>query len=225
MIVREVNPTRIAWDLRRRGGERYDAYWKELQLEMQFLPPTLFTQEKPIWLEIGAGTGAFFVEMAKANPDRQLIAIERCKERGKRLLRKTEKSLLANLASFRGNAIPALINEIPAESIERIYILYPAPFARNSQRKNRWYLHPLMPHLVRILKKGGLLIWASDQEFYINEAEHVCRSRFQLETLAHGALAANPYNALDLFPEGRTKFERTFRAEGLTCHELVCKKL
>lgn len=224
MIVREVNPTRIAWDLRRRGGERYDAYWKELQLEVQFLTPSLFTQEKPIWLEIGAGTGGFCVEMAKRHPDRQLIAIERCKERGKTLVRKTERSLLPNLASFRGNAIPALINEIPTESIERVYLLYPPPWPRNPQRKNRWYLHPIMVHLVRVLKKGGLLIWASDQEYYINEAAHVCDKRFGMETLAHGPLSMNSYNALDIFPEGRTKFERTFRAEGQNCYELICRK-
>jgi tRNA (guanine-N7-)-methyltransferase len=221
----EANLARIAWDLKRRTVKRYEQFWTERNLEI--IPRSLFASEnkdRPIWLEIGAGSGWFFTEMAHLHPEPFFIAIERSRERGKRLERKTQRAGLPNLAGFRANAIPALIDIIPTESCDRVYLLYPCPWPRNSQRKNRWYLHPIMPHLYRILKPGGILVWASDQRFYIDEARFVCEQIYQLETLVHGELVANAYNDLANFAGGRTKFEASFLAQGLPCHELISRK-
>lgn len=221
IIPPQVNPARIAWDLRKAKPGRYEAYWRE---RPPVLSPALFESSKPVWLEIGAGSGWFFVEMARLHGDKQLIAIERSKTRGVRLVRKAAKSGLDNLAAFRGNAIPALIHGIPDRSVDRVYILYPCPWQRNSQRKNRWYLHPIMRHLVRILRPKGTLVWASDQKFYIDEARLVCERHHGMKVHEHGPIEPNPYNSLDLFPGGRTKFERTFLAAGQPCYELVAER-
>jgi tRNA G46 methylase TrmB len=117
-----------------------------------------------------------------------------------------------------------MVRGVPDARIDRTYILYPCPWPKTAHRRNRWYLHPIMPHLVRTLKPGGRLVWASDQEFYIDEARFVCESRYGLEVLAHGAISPNPYNDLEAFPGGRTKFERTFLEGGQPCYELVVRK-
>ncbi len=218
----KANQTRIQWDLKHASGESFDSYWKERNY--QLIPKELFTENPHVWLEIGAGTGWFFMELAKSHPEKFLIAIERCRMRGKRLLKRAKTKALSNLAAYRGNAIPVLVTGAPTTSVERLYILYPCPWPKNSQRKNRWYLHPIMPHLIRILKPGGLLIWASDQKFYIDEAQFVCQSVYQLEVLAHGPIAPNSFNNLQEFPEGRTKFEATFLAAGNPCYELIVRK-
>lgn len=224
MQTSELNPTRLAWDLaRRQNTDRFEDYWKGRNT--QFIPESLFTGERKAWLEIGAGSGWFFTEMARRHPDTQFIAVERAKDRAVRLVRKVKKSGLDNLAGFRGNAVPALIHGIPSESLDRVFILYPCPWPRNSQRRNRWYLHPVMRHLVRILRPGGILVWASDQKFYIDEAHWVCKERHPFEILKVGEIAPNPWNGLEPFPEGRTKFERTFLGQGQSCHELICRRL
>lgn len=218
----EVNASRLKWDLRRRTDHKFDKYWQERH--QQLIPLQIFSQEKPVWLEVGAGTGWFFIEMAKWHPNHFFVAIERSRHRGKRLVEKSQSCGLPNVLGYRSNAIPALIHGIPSESLERIYLLYPPPWPRNAQRKNRWFLHPIMPHLVRLLKKQGLLIWASDQKFYIDEARYVSESLYPLKTLVHGEIAPNPFNGLELFPNGRTKFERTFLAQGQPCYELISQK-
>lgn len=218
----EANHARIRWDISRRTTAAYDAYWKNRGYHL--IPPEIFAPENGVWLEVGAGTGWFFIELAKRRPAQRLVAIERCRHRGNRLLHRARTAGVPNLSAYRGNAIPVVITGIPSESVERIYILYPCPFPKNSQRKNRWYAHPAMQHLVRILKPGGLLIWASDQKFYIDEARFVCERMLDLEPLVHGQLGPNAYNDLADFPSGRTKFEASFLERNLPCFELVVRK-
>jgi tRNA G46 methylase TrmB len=222
-MLKSANYARLEWDLGQRDFAPYDEYWHKK--DYRLLPPSLFEdQSRDIWLEIGAGTGWFFTELAEHNPEKFLVAIERCRMRGKRLVRKTTRSGLQNLMGVRGNAIPALICGIPTGRLERIYILYPCPWLKTRDRKHRWYLHPIMPHLVRLLKPGGRLIWASDQKFYIDEAAFVCREKYGLHTLSYGEIRANPYNDLDKFPCGRSKFEHTFLANGQPCYEVIVTK-
>ncbi len=215
-----MNSSQILWDIKKQQSPAFADYWKRRQY--QVIPPALL-EHNSVWLEIGAGSGHFFGEMAARHPDIQMIAIERCRERGKRLVGRAKRLGLSNFHGVRGNAIPAVITGIPSASLDRIFILYPPPWLRPGQRKNRWYLHPMMPHLVRVLKPGGLLIWASDQKFYIDEAEFVCRTQFSLQSLAHGPISPNPYNGLAEFPEGRTKFEKTFLQDTKPCYELISK--
>ena len=150
--------------------------------------------------------------------------MERCRHRAKRLVSKSQRLGRSNFLGIRGNAIPAMLHSIPDNSLERIYILYPCPWVKNSQRKNRWYLHPMMPHLFRTLKKDGLLIWASDQKFYIDEARYVCETHYKTAILVHGEIAPNEFNDLAHFDGGRTKFESDFLGQGLPCYELVVRK-
>lgn len=224
IAIPSANLTQTSWDLEKRENSQAlnEKYW--LDKGHTPIPTELFIQHSKIWLEIGAGTGGFFLELAKKNSESHLIAIERCKIRSGRMIQKFSKSGVSNIQGFRGNAIPALITGIPSESIERIYILYPCPWPKNAHRKNRWYLHTAMAHLVRILKPGGLLIWASDQEFYIREATFVSESKYQLKSLFSGPLAPNSYNDLVSFPAGRTSFESRFLTSGQPCFELISQR-
>lgn len=219
-----ANFSQTNWDLKQSEQSQAlnEKYW--LDKGHTPIPRDIFENHPKIWLEIGAGTGGFFLELAKTNPEAHLIAIERCKIRSGRMIQKFLKSQVPNIQGFRGNAIPALITGIPSESVERIYILYPCPWPKNAHRKNRWYLHTAMAHLVRILKPGGLLIWASDQEFYIREATFVSETKYQLTTLSSGKLLANEWNNLASFLRGRTSFESKFLLSNQPCFELVSQR-
>jgi tRNA G46 methylase TrmB len=216
------NLQRVDRDFRAARSAAYDTYWK--QRDCRLIPEDIFRKSNSVYLEVGAGTGAFFSEMARLYPEKYFVAVERDKMRGKRLAKRTKQTQLNNFLGLRGNIIPPLICEIPDATIERIYILYPCPWPKTSQRKHRWYLHPVMPHLLRILKPGGLILWASDQQFYIEEARFTCETHYQMSRVYCGPLAPNTYNDLAQFPGGRSKFERSFLAAQHCCHELIVSK-
>jgi len=220
----EVDLAKLTWVLRNRteaNNKKYEAFLKLRRSD--FFNPEFFNHREVV-LEIGAGTGWMLLKLAQKNPETFYIGIERDRMRGNRLEQRAEKTGLKNLAAIRGNVIPSLTHGVPDASLDRIYIMYPAPFPKSSHRKKRWYVHPAMPHLVRALKPGGLIIWASDQEYYINEAEAICRKFYPLNVLSHGTLKPNAYNHLEEFPAGRTKFENHFLSSGLPCYELIVQK-
>lgn len=200
---------------------KYENYFKGRNHD--FIPQKSF-ENKSVWLEIGAGSGKFFSELAALHPDKHLIAIERDKMRAKTLLKKVQRSGLSNFEGYRGNAIAALLHGIPDQSVEKIFILYPCPFYRSGQRKHRWYMHPVMPHFLRILKTGGQIIWASDQKFYIEEAHFICREKYALRVLEFGETQKNQHNFMELFPQGRTKFEESFLSSQHPVYELIVAK-
>lgn len=215
----ECNLARLKWDMQRRERRTPTSFAE--QKKFQVIDQSLFARPEPIWLEIGAGTGAFFAGLAERNPDRLFIALERCKLRGQRLARKAEKT--ENFFGYRGNAVPALVHGVPAGRLERIYILYPCPWPKNSQRRNRWHMHPVMPYLVRALAPGGFLVLASDQKFYVDEARWVCENEYGMKIPIHGRLEPNEWNGLEEAPQGRSKFERDFLLRGQPCYELVAQ--
>lgn len=218
-----INRSRLTLDCRRleKTASYVSFYQKRKCLQ---LPVADFSRYQEVWLEIGAGSGSFFLEMAKRRPNNLLIAVELDRMRAKSLLKRSNKLQLENLIACRGNIVPTLIQGIPEKSLDRIYILYPCPWSKTSQRRHRWYLHPAMAYLARSLKVGGRIIWASDQEFYVNEARFVCETFYSLHTLAHGRLRPNAYNDLDTLPEGRTKFESVFLKKDHPCFELIVQK-
>lgn len=214
----DINATRLRWDLgKRKDHEVFESYLKG---SYELFSPEIFKGTHPIHLEIGAGTGHFIMEMAKANPDITFLAVERDRMRGNALAKKSKKAALPNLIGLRGNAVPAVIHAIPSGRLNTIYILYPCPWPKNNQRKHRWYLHPMMPHLIRVLENQGTLVWASDQKFYIDEARYVCENHYQLKILSHGPILSLP----EPFTHGRTKFEKTFLQKGQPCYELIVQK-
>lgn len=217
-----LEPGALNWYLDRLPDEKFAAFWRTRPLPP--LPVSAFSDGNQVWVEIGAGSGNFFVEMARQMPEITFVPIERDKERALTLIRRASKAGLRNLHAVRGNAVPIVFAGIPANSVDRLFILYPCPWPKPSHRKNRWYLHPAMPRIVEVIRPGGLLVWASDQSFYLEEARYACAQRFGLEIVSHGQLAPGPYNCLDRMPGGRSKFERTFLEKGEPCYELIVRK-
>jgi tRNA G46 methylase TrmB len=215
-------PARADWDLKKRPSQKpFETFFQKRQFSQ--IPPSFFKPQS-LWLEIGAGTGHFFESMAKLHPDKNLVAIERDRMRGKRLVRRTLESGLSNFCGIRGNAISAFFSQIPPQSLERIYNLYPCPWPKSSQRKHRWHFHPVMPKIVSALEDNGYLIIASDQKFYIEESHYVLPKEFGLKVVHCGDVSPHPVNGLGFFPEGRTKFEKTFLSQGLKCYEVIFQK-
>ena len=119
-----------------------------------------------LWLEIGFGGGEHLSATAKAHPHVQFIGCEPFLNGIAKLLVAVESEDLKNIRIFDHDA-RKIINWLPAQSLSRVYLLYPDPWPKKRHRKRRFVTSETLESLARVLKPGGDFIIASDIGDYI----------------------------------------------------------
>lgn len=176
-------------------------------------------------LEIGCGKGMHAIRYAIQNPDRHLIAIERTKEKFDGFINRVEthksRGLLGNnLIPVFGDAIPILAHQISGKEIfQNIFLLYPNPYPKNSQKNKRFHLSPSTTLIIEKLKVGGELILATNLKWYAEEAIDLYCSEWKMQihtnyVIEHGDSGFQP----------RTHFEKKYLAAGEVCYNVSFRK-
>ncbi|MEP5199576.1 MAG: tRNA (guanine(46)-N(7))-methyltransferase TrmB, partial [Paracoccaceae bacterium] len=90
---------------------------------------------RPVWLEIGFGSGEHMIHQAKANPNVGIIGAEPYVNGVATALGKRRDSGVDNIRIHAGDARD-LMDVLPAGSIEKAFLLYPDPWpkARHHRR-------------------------------------------------------------------------------------------
>lgn len=119
-----------------------------------------------IWLEIGFGGGEHIAKQAEANPNIGLIGCEVFTTGVSSLLNSINEKKISNIRIFQDDA-RLLLDALPDESINRIFILFPDPWPKRKHHKRRLIQESSIQTLSRVMKKGGKLRFASDHMQYI----------------------------------------------------------
>lgn len=129
-------------------------------------------------LEIGPGRGDFLLHLAQEEPIRKIAAIEYKRKRYEKLLKRILS--FPNIELFLGDA-RSILPEFPEESLDEAYILFPDPWPKRRHAKHRLFQPSFLEGLHRVVKTGGKVIVATDDESYKSQIESVFKSsRFSL---------------------------------------------
>lgn len=120
---------------------------------------------KEIWLEIGFGGGEHLVFQARRNPQVGFLGVEAFSNGVMSLMRWVAKENLDNVRVYEGD-VRLLIPCLPANSLGRIFILFPDPWPKNRHHKRRLIHAQTLQEFHRILKPQGILRIASDHPSY-----------------------------------------------------------
>ena len=151
----------------RRQARPLKNYHKDL---MEALLPTVYRQINPdhpfetqgkTWLEIGFGGGEHLAWQAKTNPDITILGCEPFVNGVASLLTHIDKEKLTNVQVVMDDA-RLLLNALPSQSIDRIFILFPDPWPKKRHQKRRIVSAETLPHISRVLCLGGHLYLATD---------------------------------------------------------------
>ena len=118
------------------------------------------------WLEIGFGGGEHLAHQAALNPDVTIIGAEPYLNGVAKLLSEIEARALQNVRVHYGDA-RVLLEALPPECFERVYLLYPDPWPKARQNKRRFVNPENLTHMHRVLKPEGQFWFASDIEDYV----------------------------------------------------------
>lgn len=179
-----------------------------------FSDEKLFSPRKaPLILEIGSGMGETTVEIAKAHPEADFVAVEVHGPGVGSLLNRIEAEELSNLRVIRHDAVEVLEHMIADGSLAAIHLFFPDPWPKKRHHKRRLVQPAFAALAARKLAPGGILHAATDWPEYAGHMAEVFSREDSLEK-NEGGLARKPV----------TKFEARGKRLGHPIRELFFRR-
>ncbi len=174
----------------------------------------LFGNKNPIYLEVGCGKGKFAAELAKKNPDKNILAVEKTSNVIVEAAEKAKAEGIPNLKFLLGPAeyLPIFISD---KSVDRIYLNFSCPFP-----KKRYASHRLThKNFLEIYKK----IMTDTAEIH-QKTDNTHFFEFSIEQLTQSGFALKNVT-FDLHSSGfedniMTEYEERFTKEGFNIYRL-----
>ena len=166
----------------------------------------------PICVEIGAGKGKHALLFTAQNPQNQLIAIERTREKFLAMQKQHQIEGQNNLNTVHADALPWVVHALFPKQVQQFFILYPNPEPHNPAQ--RWLNMPFFEFLISRLAENGTVTLASNIPEYIDEAEQQVKTLWKL-----------PYEKQVIAKDSaRTHFEVKYLERNELCQQLVITK-
>ncbi len=140
----------------------------------------------PDMLDIGCGKGVFLLDMAEANPEKNILGIEIRQPAVKWINQVVRGEKIENANAIWYNVLNGM-QFIEPESIEKVFYLFPDPWPKNNQKKRRAFTPLMLDLIYRVMKEDGILHLATDVD-YVDEyhrrilADH---GKFDVEILTN----------------------------------------
>jgi tRNA (guanine-N7-)-methyltransferase len=128
-------------------------------------PRALMPGAAEVWLEIGFGGGEHLAGQAERRPEVLLLGVEPFLNGVASLLRHVDQRRLANVRILKGDA-RALVERLPAASLDRVVILFPDPWPKTRHHKRRLMQPAFVTALARATRAGARLRFATDWRDY-----------------------------------------------------------
>lgn len=173
---------------------------------------SIFGRQAPLIIEIGFGNGEFIIELAKENPQANVIGLEISRPSIEKAVRRLARARLQNLRLIQAPAQSALWLLCQHNQVQAIYLNFPDPWPKAGHHRRR-IVNDRFLHLAatRMIPAAQLEI-ATDHDEYA--------------TWIHNALANSPYfdsrfAAPYRTTDGRrsiTKYEQKALSRGIQCY-------
>jgi tRNA (guanine-N7-)-methyltransferase len=194
------------------GGPPSLARWAEI-----FAPDV----QPPLRLvvDIGFGRGEFLIDMARKEPQRAFIGIERSFKRTLKMARRLPRLGIGNVRLVESTAQEAIADLFPEDSLESAWINFPDPWPKARHASHRLVQAPFIRELARRLAPGAVVHLATDSPDYAAQ---------MAEVLAGEPLLANVHAPEAFLREvgGRTPtaYELEWMALGRRFHYFAYRK-
>jgi len=164
-------------------------------------------------LEIGSGMGETTLEIAKAHPEADFVAVEVHGPGVGSLLNAIEREQIGNLRVIRHDALDVLEHMVGDGTLAAIHLFFPDPWPKKRHHKRRMVQPEFAALAARKLAPGGILHAATDWPDYADYMQEVLSKEPLLEPASAG-FAARPV----------TKFESRGQRLGHPIRELLFRR-
>lgn len=191
----------------------------ELLPELAFDPVRFSPSPEPARLEIGFGGGEHLAHQALLHPDIRFIGAEPYVNGVAKMLALIEAKKIGNITVHAGD-VRELFELLPDASLDRIYLLYPDPWPKARHQRRRMVSQENLRHFHRLLKPGGLFLFASDIAHYVEWTLYETRKAGGFTWTAEG-----PGDWREPFPDWIvTRYEAKAKREGRVSSYLTFRR-
>ena len=177
---------------------------------------SVFGNDRPVYLEIGCGKGAFSLAYARQYPDRNLLAVEKVTnvlvaalERAEEMRARGEK--LDNLRYFDGG-VEFMAERIRPGSVSGIILNFSCPYPKNTYENRRLTSPRFLEIYQSVLKKGGTVEQKTDNRpFFDYSLRQFAAKGFEQVSITYDLYAALPKENIE------TEYERVKRLSYAIC--------
>lgn len=177
-----------------------------------------FGNDHPLQLEVGMGKGQFIMELARRNPSVNYIGIEMYSSVLIRALQKRElEENMHNLYFLRIDARTLPECFAPGE-VDKLYLNFSDPWPKDRHAKRRLTSRQFLERYDRILKKGGLVEFKTDNrelfDFSLAEQKEAGWTLLGCTFDLHHDADMAEGNIM-------TEYEERFSAQGNPIHKMI----
>lgn len=119
-----------------------------------------------IILEIGFGGGEHLVHQAKTYPENRYIGVDAFVNGVSKIIKSIYQHDLKNIHLSDQDALE-ILNHIPENSLDGVYLLYPDPWPKKRHRDRRFVQKDTAQLIQKALKPNGFFRFASDIPAYV----------------------------------------------------------
>lgn len=169
---------------------------------------------RPLFIELGSGSGQHLIERASQNPELFFIGFELRYKRSVRTAEKANLKGLKNIFVVRCD-IQHLALFFEPQSVNGIYINFPDPWERAKWKKHRMLSETTLPMFHALLKPEGFIRYKTDHEGYFDDTLRLVNvdPKFKIAAQTKDLHASNL-----LIDNVRTEFELLFLSKKLPIH-------
>jgi len=171
----------------------------------------IFGRAAPVIVDLGCGDGSFTCELARNQPEKNFLGIDKMAGRVGKTSRKAAG--LGNVRVLNVEIAYAVRFLLPAESVETFFLLFPDPWPKRRHHRRRLVTTNFLTSIHCALEPQGILSIATDQVDYFGQIQRAARE--------HPGFAIVDIAGSDL---PMTKFEKRFHALGAPIHRLSLRK-
>ncbi len=174
-------------------------------LEQPFSFHKLFDNDRPVELEIGAGRGDFLIGYCAANPQVNLVAVERKINYLQRGINKARQRELTNVRFLNLEVSHFLEEYAPPQSLKAVHIYFPDPWPKKRHLRRRLIQSDFIKMLAGKIVPGGGLHLRTDHPNYFEQMMDVMGNQQSFKSVP----------VPDALSQHKTGFERRFTEDGI----------
>lgn len=176
----------------------------------------VFSNNNPIYIEIGMGKGDFIVENAKNNPDINYIGIEKYDSVIVRAIQKSNELELDNLKLIRLDAI--FLDKVFDKEVDLIYLNFSDPWPKDRHEKRRLTSYNFLSIYDKIFKDRARIEMKTDNiDLFNYSLDSLENYGYDICYVTNDLHKENVYNVM-------TEYEKKFSSLGVKINKFIAIK-